>query len=419
MSDQDAPMVKVESVTRLEAIVGSANIQSRFISIGRTIIAVTQLSFILFTSHEARFTEVGPQPFGPHCQNWSQAGLYCVVGRENLGLADVMIVFGLLLVISGFYPRWTGFLHLYITYTISTAVTLPDGGESVALIFVGLLAVVSLSDNRRNCYLANLDMDRIPATLQGISRAAIIFGRVLLCFLYSGAALVKLGVADWKNENALYHAANNTTFGNWYQLLGTSGISEHGWLSAVDSWVPVVLAFLISINAIGTAYMRRFAFTLVVVLHCGNVLGTGLVSFDLIMIGCFLSVITPPNRYTHVSILSTPTDSAALDDFVAVRADIRPNPFISLFGFHQAFTRPVVCCGGVATQGRWGGDLALVKIGEPVVVRMRYKLTDKLLCHSTEVLVHDKSDTIRARLGPLNGSPFKVEVISGARPDPG
>ncbi|MBV7292851.1 sporulation-delaying protein SdpB family protein [Corynebacterium sp. TAE3-ERU16] len=412
-------MVKVESSTRLEAIVRSANIQSRFISIGRALIAVTQLSFILFTSHEARFAEVGPQPFGPHCQSWSQAGLYCVVGKENLGLADVMIAFGLILVISGFYPRWTGFLHLYITYTISTAVALPDGGESVALIFVGLLAIVSLSDNRRNCYLTDLDMDRIPIPLQGISRAAIIFGRVLLCLLYAGAALFKLGVADWNNENALYHAANNTTFGDWYQLLETSGISEHGWLSAVAAWTPVVLALLISINAIGTADMRRFAFTLVVVLHGGNVLSTGLVSFSLIMIGCCLSVITPPNRYTHVSILSTPTDSAALDDFVAVKADIRPNPFISLFGFHQAFTRPVVCCDGVATQGRWGGDLALVKIGEPIVVRMRYKLTNKLLGHSTEVLVDDESDIIRARLGPLNGSPFKVEVISGGSSDPG
>ncbi|MCK7678305.1 hypothetical protein M0E84_09730 [Corynebacterium sp. CCM 9186] len=419
MSDQDAPMIKMESSTRFEAIIRSANIQSRFISIGRSIIAVAQLIFILSVSQEIRFAEVGPQPFGPRCQSWSQAGLYCVVGNENLGLADVMIAFGLILVIIGFYPRWTGFLHLYITYTISIAVTLPDGGESVALIFVGLLAVVSLSDNRRNCYLANLDMDRIPAPLEGISRTAIIFGRVLLCFLYAGAALIKLGVADWNSETALYHATNNTTFGDWYQLLETSGTSEHGWLSAVATWTPVVLAFLISINAIGTANMRRFAFTLVVVLHGGNFLSTGLASFDLIMIGCFLSVITPPNRYTHVSILSTSTDSAALDNFVAVKADIRPNPFISLFGFHQAFTRPVVCCGGVATQGRWGGDLALVKIGEPIVVRMRYKLTNKLLGHSTEVLVHDESDRIRARLGPLNGSPFKVEVISDGRPDPG
>ncbi|MEZ2189621.1 sporulation-delaying protein SdpB family protein [Corynebacterium sp. CCM 9204] len=419
MTDQNVPIIKEESPAKLNAIIGSANIQSKFISIGRAIIAVAQLSFILFTSQEARFAEVGPQPFGPRCQSWNQAGLYCVVGKEHFTLADVAIAFGLILVISGFYPRWTGILHLYITYTISTAVTLPDGGESVALIFVGLLAVVSLSDNRRNCYLTNLDVDRIPEPLQGVSQAAIIFGRVQLCYLYADAAIAKLGVADWANGTALYYIEKNALFGDWFQVLERSEIFEHGWLLAAATWMPIALELLIAINVIGTANMRRFAFTLVVILHGGIIFNMGLVSFSLIMIGCCLTIITPPNRYTYISVLSTSTDSADVDDFVAVKADIRPHRFVSLFRFHQAFTRPVVCCGGVSTQGRWGGDLALVKIGEPVEVRMRYKLTNKLLSHSPEVVVHDRRDMISARLGLLNGSPFKVEVISGGGSDPG
>ncbi|MBI8990253.1 sporulation-delaying protein SdpB family protein [Corynebacterium meridianum] len=419
MIDKDATMIKVKSSARLDAIIQSANIQSRFISIGRAIIAVTQLIFVLFTSQEARFAAIGPQPFGPHCQSWSQAGLYCVVGKEHLSLADVVIAFGLILVISGFYPRWTGILHLYITYTISTAITLPDSGESVALIFVGVLTVVSLSDKRRNCYLTNLDIDSIPPHLQGISRGAIIFGRIQLCFLYAGAVFAKLGIADWENGTALHDIVNNASAGDWFQVLETSGTFEKGWVLAVATWMPTVLELLIAINVIGTANMRRSAFTLVVTLQGGIILSMGLVSFSLIMIGCCLAIITPPPRYSHISVLSTPTEPAVLDDFVAVKADIRPNRFISIFGFHQAFTRPVVCCDGVVTQGRWGGDLALVKIGEPLAVRMRYKLTKKLLGHSTEVVVHDGSDKICARLGPLNGSPFEVEVIPGGSSAPG
>ncbi|MCX7492705.1 hypothetical protein OS127_09265 [Corynebacterium sp. P6129] len=105
MTDQDLPIIKEQSSTRIETIIKSANIQPRFISIGRAIIAAAQLSFIQLTPQEARFAEIGQQPFGPHCQSWSQAGLYCVVGKENLTLADVMIAFGLILVMSGFYPR--------------------------------------------------------------------------------------------------------------------------------------------------------------------------------------------------------------------------------------------------------------------------------------------------------------------------
>lgn len=398
-------------------MINSANLRSKFIPIGRAIIALAQLSFILFTSQEARFAEVGPQPFGPRCQSWSQAGLYCVAGKDHLGVADVIVVVGLILVLSGFYPRWTGLLHLYITYTISTAVTLPDGGESVALIFVGLLAVVSLSDTRRNAYLTELNVDRVPKPLQGISQAAIIFGRVQLCYLYADAAIAKLGVADWANGTALYYIANNTLFGDWFHILETSEVFDHGWLLALATWMPIALELLISINIIGTANMRRTAFTLLVILHGAIILSMGLVSFGLIMIGCCLTVVTPPNRYEHISLLSKSADSADLDDFVTVKAEIRPHPIISFLRFHQAFTRPVVCCAGVATEGRWGGDLALVKIGEPVSVRMRYKLTHTLLGVSPEVVLHDKRDKIYARLGLFNNSPFKVRVISAASSD--
>lgn len=272
---------------------------------------------------------------------------------------------------------------------------------------------MSLSDNRRNCYLTNLDLDHIPDPLQGTSRDAIVFGRFLLCSLYTHTALAKLGVTDWTNGTFSYQIANNTLSGDWFRTLERSGIFEHDWLLTASTWMPVVLELLIAINVIDTANMRRFTFTLVVILHGGIIFDTDLVSFSLAMIGCCLTVITPPNRYTYISVLSTSTDCADLDDFVAVKADIRPHRFVSPFGFHQAFTRPVVCCGGMATQGRWGGDLALVKIGEPVTVRMRYKLTEKLLSHSPEVVVHDGRDMISARLGLLNGSPFKVEVISG------
>lgn len=411
MIDQSVPRLNVESPSRLDSIINSANIRSKFIPIGRAIIALAQLSFILFTSPEARFAEVGPQPFGPRCQSWSQAGFYCLVGKEHLTLADGLVVVGLILVLSGFYPRWTGILHLYITYTISTAVTLPDGGESVALIFAGLLAVVSLSDNRRNAYVADVDVDQISDPLKGISQAAIIFGRVQLCYLYADAAIAKLGVADWANGTALYYIANNTLFGDWFHVLETSEVFDHGWLLAVATWLPIALELLIAINIIGTSNMRRTAFTLLVILHGAIILSMGLVSFGLIMIGCCLAVITPPNRYESISILSKPADAEQLDDFVKIKAEIRPHPIVSFFRFHQAFTRPVVCCAGVATEGRWGGDLALVKIGEPVSIRMRYKLTRTLLGDSPEVVLNDRSEKIYARLGLRNGAPFKVKVI--------
>lgn len=417
MIDQHAPMTKVGSTVNTDARVTSTNIRSKFIPIGRAIIALGQLIFLLFNSQGLRFGEVASQTLVPRCHGWGQASVYCLVGAQNLIIADAVVILGLILVISGFYPRWTGLLHLYLTYAISTTHALSDGGKSALLVFVAALALVSLSDGRRQAYTTNLDAHCIAKPLSRISQAVILFGRLYLCVLYAAAAISQLGVGLSAHGAATQQSATDTFLDGWFQIPGTPWSFAHDWPLALAIWVPVALELLIAVNIIGTANMRRAAFTFAVILHAGTALSSGLLSFSLIMIGCCLAVITPPNRYENISLLSTPADTTYLDDFVAVKAEIRPHPIVSFLRFHQAFTRPVVCCAGVATEGRWGGDLALVKLGEPVSVRMRYKLTRSLLGDSSEVVLHDKSDKIYARLGLLNSSPFTVTVIEGDSPD--
>lgn len=413
MIDQHEPVTTARSSANFDAIMSSANIRSKFIPIGRAIIGLGQLIFLFFSSQEFRFTEVGSQAIGPRCHGWNQASVYCLVGSENMVLTDTLVVFGLILVISGFYPRWTGLLHLYLTYAISTTLAVSDGEKAAVLVIVAVLALVSFSDGRRNAYTTELNSDHLATPVGRLGQAAIIFGRVYLCFLYAAAAISQLGGGLWTHKAVSQQAATNTFFGEWFQVLGTPWSFAHNWPLALAIWVPVALQVLIAINILGTANMRRAAFTFAVILHAGTALSTGVISFGLIMIGCCLAVVTPPNRYEEISLLSKPADGTYLDDFVPVKAEIRPHPFVSFFRFHQAFTRPVVCCAGLATEGRWGGDLALVKIGEPVAIRMRYKLTHTLLGDSPEVILHDRSEKIYARLGLRNGAPFKVKVIEG------
>lgn len=411
MIDQHVPVTKERPSANFDTIMSSADIRSKFIPIGRAIIALGQLIFLVFTSEQARFAEVGSQVVGPRCQGWSQGSVYCLIGTEKAVLADALVGLGLILVISGLYPRWTGLLHLYLTYAISTTLPLSDNGKSAVLVFVAVLALVSFSDERRLAYTTDLTTDYIGKPIGRISQTAILFGRIYLCLLYAAAAISQLGGGLWADDAASQQSATHTFLGEWLQALGTPWSFAQDWPLALALWVPVALEVLIAVNILGTANMRRAAFTFVVILHAGTALSTGSVSFGLIMIGCCLAVVTPPNRYEEISLLSKPADSTYLDDFVPVKADIRPHPFVSFFRFHQAFTRPVVCCAGVATEGRWGGDLALVKIGEPVAIRMRYKLTRTLLGDSPEVVLSDKSEKIYARLGLRNGAPFKVKVI--------
>ena len=57
---------------------------------------------------------------------------------------------GLLLVLSGYYPRFTGVLHWLISSSVFQAANLVEGGDQITAILTLLLVPVTLLDPRRN-----------------------------------------------------------------------------------------------------------------------------------------------------------------------------------------------------------------------------------------------------------------------------
>jgi hypothetical protein len=97
---------------------------------------------------------------------------------------------------------------------------------------------------------------------------------------------------------------------------------------------------------------------------------------------------------------------------VRVLVDIRPS-LVALF-FHRAFTRPVVEIDGVEWPATWGTTEVSLEVGaHEIAVFFRYKgrRTARLGMGTQELTVRDDTSTpprVTARLGPRNGSTFKV-----------
>ncbi|MFF2513645.1 hypothetical protein [Streptomyces sp. NPDC058086] len=100
---------------------------------------------------------------------------------------------------------------------------------------------------------------------------------------------------------------------------------------------------------------------------------------------------------------------------VKVLVDIRPS--LVALPFHRAFTRPVVEIDGVEWPARWGTTEVSVEAGaHEMAVFFRYKgqRTARLGVGTEELTVHSDAGTqprVMARLGPRNGSSFKVESV--------
>ncbi|MEV0847671.1 hypothetical protein AB0J21_17675 [Streptomyces sp. NPDC049954] len=93
---------------------------------------------------------------------------------------------------------------------------------------------------------------------------------------------------------------------------------------------------------------------------------------------------------------------------------VKPSAFAALF--HQLLTRPVVEVDGAAYEGRWGTwEIPLTPGAHRVAVYFRYRVrrTARLGESSVDITVApaDRRVGLTARLGPANGSTFRITAL--------
>lgn len=259
---------------------------------GRSLIAFATLSELLFTPLAALFHPVA-FVYGPICRPGMEfLSMYCLGGNTGLTVKNGIIVVILLTVVIGWRPRWTAIPHLYATSSVTTAMTLPDGGDNIALIVLVLLTPIALMDSRRWVWAGPNARMRIES--RGIGFVSIWAIRLQMFYVYSDSAIAKMGVGDWANGSAFYYFVRDKMFGSagfgksfWYF------ISDNTFGVLAVTWGSIILELAIALFTVLSARYRIAALTLAVFLHAAIWLAMGLFSFSLVMIGVSVIVANP------------------------------------------------------------------------------------------------------------------------------
>lgn len=266
--------------------------RSLWFALGRSTLALATASELVFTRPAALFTHVGPVR-GPLCAQHS-GSLFCIGNsHEYFDARRWLVVVALLVVASGFRPRVTAFVHTWIVYSVSVSITLPDGGDAIALIVVLLITPMCLADPRRWQWApARHHLSPKGRTVAYLSFWAL---RLQLAYLYADSAIAKMGVADWQNGSAFYYFVRDKMFGSagptaplWLWL------SDHALTTLAITWGAIVLELAIALLTLLEARWRMIAFWLCVLLHTLIFLSMGLFSFSLVMIGAAALAATHP-----------------------------------------------------------------------------------------------------------------------------
>lgn len=198
----------------------------------------------------------------------------------------------LVLVATGYRPRYLGPAHLWIVFSVTTSSRLPDGGDSIALIVLLIITPMCLADPRRwQWQSAPTRMTRLGRTVSYLSFWAL---RLQIAYLYADSAIAKMGIEDWQNGSALYYTFRDRSFGAAGPLTPVwLWLSEQSLTTLALTWGTMVIELAIALLTLLGARWRLAAFWLCLALHALIFLGMGLFSFSLVMVGVAALIATP------------------------------------------------------------------------------------------------------------------------------
>lgn len=250
------------------------------LGIARSLVAIAELTVLVFTSDADLFPVVPNGPTGPRCDGLRVLSLWCTGSSSTAQtIFRIVTIAVLLLVASGYRPRWTCIPHWYVTFSLAAAIHVPNGGENVAKILTLLLVPLCLADDR--IWHWRRPARPMPAWWRGSTYVTHLAIRLQVVIVYGQAVWLKVVEPEWRAGTAMHHVMQDAYFGVTPEL---AAFLQSTVLSSAMTWGTILLESAIVVCVFGNSGLRRAGLVLAVVLHGGIVLALGLVSFGLVMI---------------------------------------------------------------------------------------------------------------------------------------
>jgi antimicrobial peptide system SdpB family protein len=259
-------------------------------NLSRSILATGTLLTLLFNNNYTLFGfEI------THYNNLIYDNNLFYVLKNHLILAKSISILVLILVISGYFPRITGILHWYITYSFFLSCDVIDGGDHIASNLTLLLIPITLLDNRKNHWQKETAKKTFQIIIRNIFFLLI---SIQVCAIYLHAFVGKLAVEEWINGTAVYYWFTHNHFGVSPSLLPiTKNILSNNIIVTLLTWGTLLLEFFLSACIIlNKKDNNRYLFLLLgMFFHLSIIFIHGLISFYFTMASALILYLIPSN----------------------------------------------------------------------------------------------------------------------------
>lgn len=272
--------------------IASINQYTNVYGLGRSLIALSLLLTLCLNAPQTLFNEAD---FIARQRISAIPNLFLVFDYSNLIFAYLLSITILIVVISGYYPKISGVLHWFVTFSYFHATTLPEGGDQIASNITFLLIFITVLDKRRNHW------DAVKtANYYSNFTARLIFALIAIqiSVLYLHSAFEKIyKVEEWVDGSALYYWFNNTIFGlnSLYMTLFSPIIKTPILLFSLN-WMIIIFEMLLATAFLINDKRKIKIMYYGIIFHLMIALMFGLVSFFITMSGCLVLFLYPKSE---------------------------------------------------------------------------------------------------------------------------
>jgi antimicrobial peptide system SdpB family protein len=232
----------------------------------------------------------------PFCAGARIASAFCVLPRAELDVARWVCVAVLLVVASGWRPRWTALLHWWVTASLPASALMIEGGDQAAEILALLMLPIAFTDERRWHWGPPLrtPLDQTQASKRIWAALGHALIRLQVAGIYFHAAIGKLAVPEWKDGTALYYWGTQEAFGApaWVMPVFRP-ILIHGATVAALTWSVILLELALSVAFLMERKYQPPLMWAGITMHLGIIVVHGLPSFGLIMVAALVLYLRP------------------------------------------------------------------------------------------------------------------------------
>ncbi|MFG2924604.1 sporulation-delaying protein SdpB family protein [Streptomyces sp. NPDC048305] len=272
--------------------------------LARTLLALGTLGTMAFSGTGTLFRPVATQGQYPICEGVMRAGVFCVAPGNHLTATRWLCVLVLLVVASGWRPRWTALPHAWLSFSFFSGIAIADGGDQITAALSSLLALVALGDPRRwhwQRLRQGAASRRRAAALVGAT--GLVLARVQMSFLYFQSCVAKLPHAEWADGTAMWYWGHSIAFGAPGPLQPlVDPVFASPWGVALLTWTPLAIEIGLAACLLLAQRWRWRLLGAGVVFHLSIAAMMGLWSFALAMIGGLVVLCFPLGSHLDVAL---------------------------------------------------------------------------------------------------------------------